>query len=869
VTDPDWAHYADRLARARELNARARPNMALAIFERLVSELDALEAVNLTVDDRGRVATFMCQALVGQAGALHTDSAGLPRALALLDRAAALASDADEADIIGSIEGQRGFLLARAGDMDGAWRAITRGLAGVSKENHRERAIGFMNRGNAAAELGDVRGALSDYRTAHHHARALGNELYIGLSMHNVGYAKHMLGDLPGALSAMDDARQHVPEQDDGIPLLGKAEVLVEAGLWTEADAALADAIPQLQRAGLRLDRAEAEYFRARTLLGLERYPDAKRWAALARRHFESGGHASWAVVARVLELEIELSRARSRGVPSARTCRRRALEALDVADRGSATGAVLGREPSVGARLIAVQWLVSAGDVEAARGVLAEVPSNLQGAPLTLRVQRYAVAAELAFAAGDRRTGLRAVKRGFGILAEHRARLGSVDSVAAAAVHGVGLNWTDVAAARATGRASAVFDAVERGRATFAGAARVTPPEDPESAELLATARALLARARELPVDTDPAAVRERAELHRRARVLQDRLRERSWQRAGDAEVAHAVTSRELVGLLRERGDGAVVADYAVFGGRVLAVRADGTGMRLLDLADAAEVTERVRRVRADLQIASNELIPPPLHAVAVTSLTTGLRRLDDLLVRPLGADADLYVAARDPLIALPWSSFPSRRGLRTAVNSHVSRGRASDGDGRVPRVLAVAGPGVPHADREVLAVADGWHRGTALTGADASAESVRRAFEDHDVVHLAAHGRHDADNPLFACIELADGPLFAHELDGLHLPQSVVVLSACEVGGVTPGLGGEVLGLTSVLLRLGARAVVASVAPLPDVVAAELMPRLHAELRASDDPEGALALALADVDEPVPLVCFSSVAGLAEVPA
>ncbi|MGC5167699.1 CHAT domain-containing protein [Luteimicrobium sp. DT211] len=765
---------------------------------------------------------------------------------------------------MGLVEAQRGNLLLRAGDPRSARRAFNRALAALPSADDRARAIALLNRGSAAAELGDVTAALADYQTAYAHSAALGHDYFIGLSLHNVGSATHLLGDLPGALTAMDDARRHAPEQDDGIPLLGKAEVLVEAGLWTEANAALADAIPQLQRAGLRLDRAEAEYFRARTLLGLRRYPDAKRWAALARRHFQAGGHASWAVVARVLELEIELSRARSQGVPSARACRRRALEALDVADQGSATGAVLGREPSVGARLIAVQWLVSAGDVEAARGVLAEVPANLQGAPVSLRVQRSAVAAELAFAAGDRPAGLRAVKRGFGILAEHRARLGSVDSVAAAAVHGVSLNWTDVAAAQATGRASAVFDAVERGRATFAGAARVTPPDDPESAELLATARALLARARELPVDTDPAAARERADLHRRARVLQDRLRERSWQRTGDAEVAHAVTSRELVRLLRGRGDGAVVADYIVADGRVLAVRADGRGMRLLDLADAAHVAERVRRIRADLQIVSNELIPHPLHDVAVASLAAGLRRLDDLLVRPLGAESDLYVAARDPLIALPWSSFPSRRGLRTAVNSHVARGRVSDGDDREPRVLAVAGPGVPHADREAESVARGWARGAALTGAEASTESVRRALADHDVVHLAAHGRHDADNPLFACIELADGPLFAHELDGLHLPRSVVVLSACEVGGSSPGLGGEVLGLTSVLLRLGARAVVASVAPLPDAVAADVMPRLHAELRASDDPEAALAVALSDVDEPVPLVCFSSVAGL-----
>jgi CHAT domain-containing protein len=130
---------------------------------------------------------------------------------------------------------------------------------------------------------------------------------------------------------------------------------------------------------------------------------------------------------------------------------------------------------------------------------------------------------------------------------------------------------------------------------------------------------------------------------------------------------------------------------------------------------------------------------------------------------------------------------------------------------------------------------------------------------------VHLATHGQHDADNPLFASIDLADGPLFAHELDGTPLPGSVVILSSCEVGGSTQVLGGEVLGLTSVLLRLGARAVIASVAKLSDELAARVMPRLHAHLRETDDPEAALAAALTDVAEPVPLVCFSSVEGLA----
>ncbi|WP_157602162.1 CHAT domain-containing protein, partial [Promicromonospora kroppenstedtii] len=179
--------------------------------------------------------------------------------------------------------------------------------------------------------------------------------------------------------------------------------------------------------------------------------------------------------------------------------------------------------------------------------------------------------------------------------------------------------------------------------------------------------------------------------------------------------------------------------------------------------------------------------------------------------------------------------------------------------------RLLAASGPGVPHGAAEARGVGEQWPGATVLTGKDAVTEQVRTALATHDVVHLATHGQHDADNPLFASIELADGPLFAHELDGTPLPGSVVILSSCEVGGSTQVLGGELLGLTSVLLRLGARAVIASVAKLSDELAARVMPRLHAHLRETDDPEAALAAALRDVAEPVPLVCFSSVEGLA----
>jgi CHAT domain-containing protein len=262
---------------------------------------------------------------------------------------------------------------------------------------------------------------------------------------------------------------------------------------------------------------------------------------------------------------------------------------------------------------------------------------------------------------------------------------------------------------------------------------------------------------------------------------------------------------------------------------------------------------------------MAANDLIPPALRAAAGASLDRNLKALDTILLAPLQANGDLYVVAREPLLSVPWTALPSRSGLRTAVNSYVARGRTHARPTGERRMLAAAGPGVQHGAVEARAVGEQWPGATVLTGDDAVTEQVRTALATHDVVHLATHGQHDADNPLFASIDLADGPLFAHELDGTPLPGSVVILSSCEVGGSTQVLGGEVLGLTSVLLRLGARAVIASVAKLSDELAARVMPRLHAHLRDTDDPEAALAAALREVPEPVPLVCFSSVEGLA----
>jgi CHAT domain-containing protein len=170
------------------------------------------------------------------------------------------------------------------------------------------------------------------------------------------------------------------------------------------------------------------------------------------------------------------------------------------------------------------------------------------------------------------------------------------------------------------------------------------------------------------------------------------------------------------------------------------------------------------------------------------------------------------------------------------------------------------VAGPGLDRGTGEAEAVGRIWS-GELLTGADATGSAVGRVLAGTRMVHVAAHGTHQTENPLFSSLRLADGPLFAHELDlSVRTPEHVV-LSACELGLATIRPGDEALGLTSVLLHLGTRSVVAGVARLGDDLAAETMVDYHARLARNADSAEALAAALAaQPDAAAPFACFGA---------
>ena len=119
-------------------------------------------------------------------------------------------------------------------------------------------------------------------------------------------------------------------------------------------------------------------------------------------------------------------------------------------------------------------------------------------------------------------------------------------------------------------------------------------------------------------------------------------------------------------------------------------------------------------------------------------------------------------------------------------------------------------------------------------LKGAQATMGAAKAAMSCADVVHVAAHGVFRGDNPLLSSIRLSDGPMTGDELAQATKTARLVVLSCCN-SGMADASG---IGLSRLLTRAGATAVVASVSPVSDAGSVELMIALHGELVRGGQP-------------------------------
>ena len=740
---------------------------------------------------------------------------------------AALARAASE-PVLGMLLGQRAVVLTRRGHLDEAladFGAAVERLAG--RPEYRGRFL--LNRGNLQLDRGDVAAASADYAGAVAAFEEAGLPTQRAKAENNVGYALMLNGDLVAALAAMARARHQLADLSPvsrAIGMMDHSEALFLAGLSTEGEAELREAIAVLTRERARRPAADARYALARHLA-----EDDPRGAAflagVAGRAYRAMGAERAALSAQALALACRL--ALGRPVEEEAGAMVVELDAREM--RVDRDHLVL--------RLYAAR--LASGRVDEVRGVRLPRPELLRD-----RVLAADVVARRAAALGRTPAALAHLRVALDEAQAVRARVGSLDLATTLSNRTRSLSRRGLELAVASGDSELVLEWSERGRAH---ASRLVPVRPHQDAATLDT----LARLRHLALaGGDPARVRE----------LRKQVREAAW-RASGAGVTLQVCSPDVLRAALDQ-EGAALVAHLVVGGRVVALVV-AEAVEVVDCGPAEGLGELMAQVAADLDGAASRL--GGLRRAVVASLHAGLGRLSALLAAPVldrvGARS-LVLTPSDPLHLVPWGLVPGFAGRPVSVARSATAwclARRADGRQAVPRVVAVSGPGLPHADAEASAVGSLWPGARVLSGDQATAASVLAALGSSDVAHVAAHGRHWAENPLFSRLELADGPLFGYDLDALAAAPGLVVLSACDAG-VGAVRGDDVLGLPTALLHAGVRTVVAPVARVGDEAARAASEALHAGLRRGEGPAAALSAATVAIGgvHVAPFVCFGA---------
>ena len=781
-------------------------------------------------------------------------------ALGDVQRSLAILTEAEQADTgsLSAIWGARAMSLLRGGDSAGALTAFDRAINTAPADAPRVLSAALLNRGLLQMGAGHLLPAEKDTRAALEAAMAADDRWGMHMAAHNLGYLQFLAGDLPGALDSMEAAQRAVAEPPVGMPAMDRARVLLAAGLTREAADFSQLAIEDFDRNRALSELPDALVVAAETDLLRSDWKSALVRARRAKVLNRRRGNENAALLAELVELKATAVRRAGARNPLVRA----RSDARRAADLASSLVAHDLPGDAVSAQLVTAEALLESDDLDAAQDAAASALSFGPNLPMGTRLHARLVAARIEMRLEKPTRAFAQIRRGLDELAEFQARFGSQDMQAGAAVHGAALARLGLRTAVAGGSPATILQWLERSRAVTTRLPAVHPPADQELAETLGQLRLATIDARAAAVAglRDPGRERRVAELRRHVRT-------RSWTVSGSGTVHRPLALAAVRRLLA--GDPSDPTVIALLHGEVevhaLVISAHRATHRRL--ADWPDVDARIRRAAADLDLLAAPRIPLPVMQVARRSLTEDLIQLDRALLAPILADVTggpVVIAAVGPMATLPWGLLPSFVGRPVSVSSSVTAAMSSVG--RPSRaylrgVLAVSGPDVPGGADEAAAVA-GMHAGAhLLVGAEATGEAVLGQMPQGGLLHIAAHGHHEPDSPLFSSVQLADGPLYGYDIAPSPALPDHVVLSSCDVGRSDDRPGGEPLGLAAALLRSGVSTVVAGISRISDEVAAAAMLVYHERLLAGDGPAVALAVAISGTaDVPAPLTCFGA---------
>ena len=708
---------------------------------------------------------------------------------------------------------QESNLWARAMAWDAAIRAGEAAEPLADELEAEERFALHLNRGLAHLTVLHFDLAERDLAAARDLAESIHADALRYKAVHNQGCLEYVKGDLPRALALMREAEELPDDVARDRNRLDQAQVLLEAGLVDRARSLLVETLAGAERAGHRIEQGAIQLDLARCAILLGDVEGARSHAEAARAAFESLGARERSRRALLVSAEVALAAGAA------------ATTIAAMLDEWPSTGGTLPDDRT--ATRLHAELLLRQGRVPeslAALDALGAPPTQGIAAEMHEAYLRAAAAA----AVGDSRRSGQVCRRASGRFARHQSQLQSLEVRASLALHVRRLAEFDVAQSLTEGRPADVFTSVERWRAGPQAVPTVRPSEDETAAHLMSQLRA---------------AQRERAlggagvsELDSRIAELTRRVERREWETARDASASSGepVTPQEALTHLDDRDTGLI--SLFTSQGLLYALVLDER-LRLCRVGEVDDVLRAVALLRLDLRARGLSRHVPALGRTLDAAVRDSAGRLSTLLfgprsLLPVPDRKRVVIVPGRSLASVPWHLLEAVSGRAIVVAQSVTRwARMSTLDSYArPRVAVAVGPGLAEAEREADEVLAAW-AGLAHDVSRsrlATSREVVDALDSATVVHLAAHGTHEDENPMFSTLRMADGPVFLHEMPRPCRAEHVV-LSSCDVGQSKVGAGDEALGLTAGLLALGARSVVSSVAPVDDEATHEAMVQYH----------------------------------------
>ncbi len=761
------------------------------------------------------------------------------KALSALDRAEPLVEGVE----IGRLVQQRAFVLFNLGEWSHAILEANRALPLIrgSADNVGEARL-LLLRGVCHLQASAHDAAVADFRAAEELADRIGERLISALSKQNLGCTYGRLGDIPTALSCLEEARLAYRHHGEATRLLtildtDLAETLLLAGLTGEAVDAAQRSAESAALAGNVVNEGDARLMLARALLADRQFDAAQSTGLVAVRLFRRSQRPGWALLAEYTALQGIVEGSQDDERPPLALLKR----ATGLADRLAAND---WQSESRHVRTYIARIALARGDRDLATAQLREVVKATRAGHLSARANAYHAVALTRLAHGDTAGALAAVRSGLALIDRFRAVLGATDLRSAVAVHGVELARLGFRIALAGRRPASVVEWSERWRGVSLRIQAVRPPDDVELA-------ALLSRLRNLHVtrlqgrDHQPVDVNADAAIAQVEGAIALRVRQTDAQ-SGPTDMVPSL--RVLSSQLADR----VMLIYTELDGELWLQRVDRKTWQLYPLGKLDAITSEISYLASAVRrlLAFRDL--PDLEPAANAAVHVAAQHLNELLfgrVQETTRGASIVIIPSAGLVGLLWPALPSLENhevvIAPSITAWSTRMIAAEPDPTPALVTLVAGPDLPAVQAEITALRQVHRSSVMLRGNRATVKAVLAAFETADLMHVASHGTFRRDNPLFSAFRLADGPLTVYELERLSRVPRSIVLSSCSAGSTSVRPGDELMGAAVAFLHLGARSLIAPTDAVDDDLTSNLMMLVHRHIAGGSSLAAALSLA------------------------